>query len=457
VTLDEDQDTQGPIGPIVLFLNEADREGATSSLKAARRYYKKKKLDSGVENWRSIVQLIDDNDVSAVLAKATSFTFHHLADPIYKVVADELLDRISKFRHIFYVHESVFTGVAKEDPFDDGYFGPSPYFTPPENSVRKTALEKLGEHNVVYVVYTTNAQLSVLASQFLEDTESHLVFRIYIPTGSIFSSESERALGLFQHFLLNVSRLHIRYSKYATSNGTVHEFFAQNNVDASEVPQKMQAFAEFLDLASSNAFSAMQMLENNGISKSAAADIVDKYSKEVSRLKIDIRQEWERKRLSIKHRLESDLVGSGMLEEDQIDNVVDEVLGKAAPSISSAMDASIPRSVFPTISIKGPVIFGNVRGIVAETVSGTTHLGIEAQEIMELIRHHGGDNVQDLRTSLLQLEDAGTKGSQRQTAGAKLRTFLLKLASKASMSAVTKASTLTVSALAEYVKSQVGL
>jgi hypothetical protein len=39
-----------PSLPDFLFLNESDREGATSSLKAAGFNYKKKRLDSSPEN-----------------------------------------------------------------------------------------------------------------------------------------------------------------------------------------------------------------------------------------------------------------------------------------------------------------------------------------------------------------------------------------------------------------------
>lgn len=43
--------------PDFLFLNESDREGATSTLKAAGFNYKKKRLDSSPQNWETIMEV----------------------------------------------------------------------------------------------------------------------------------------------------------------------------------------------------------------------------------------------------------------------------------------------------------------------------------------------------------------------------------------------------------------
>src|SRR5690606_23053951 len=114
-------------------------------------------------------------------------------------VSTRLITKLSSMRHVIFVHESILTGASTQsDAFaEDDYFGPSPYFVPPESSVVDQVLAIFKKHRINMLAYTTNAELSVLASNFIEQNQRNLIFRVYVPSDGIFATEAKRVLELF--------------------------------------------------------------------------------------------------------------------------------------------------------------------------------------------------------------------------------------------------------------------
>ena len=112
--------------PFFLFLGESDREGATSKLKAAGLEYKKKRLESSLENWDSIFDLLRAENLSGVLAKLNNTTYELMARAEYAEATERLFSTLEHLPHIIFVHESFFTGVSDRAPpvatEDDLYF-----------------------------------------------------------------------------------------------------------------------------------------------------------------------------------------------------------------------------------------------------------------------------------------------------------------------------------------------
>ncbi|MGY0653076.1 hypothetical protein ACW7GZ_14695 [Luteimonas sp. A537] len=435
--IEEDEE---PRAPDFLFLNESDREGATSALKAAGFNYKKKRLDSSPQNWETIVEALEIPSLIAVLGKATTFTFRNITNPDYADVSDRLITKLSSLKHVIFVHESILTGAsARADDFsEDGYFGPSPYFVPPESIIVDQVLGIFKKHRINMVAYTTNAELSVLASHFIEQNQRNLIFRVYVPSDGIFANEAKKVLELFHIYLTRVSDLRITHEQNTTGNGIVHEFFADHSVSAEQINSEFESFTEVVSDSVQDPSRAIMRMEQSGVPTRDTAALVEKFAKEARRLRTDIRHDLETKMLSIRHRLEDALSEMGLaLENSEILEIAAAAI-PPTPTIVSAVGASgSVGSQPPNILVNhGVIVSGTVHGIVSKELTGQANLGASAAELMTLITKYGEAQQQELKNSLLELVDEGTSQTNKIAAHSKLKTFALWIGKEIGSSAI---------------------
>ena len=76
--------------PLFLFLGTADHEGITSKLKATNTQFKKKLLDSSVQNWNTIFDYYENYQVTGTIVKLTPHTYQTIASEEYKELAERL-------------------------------------------------------------------------------------------------------------------------------------------------------------------------------------------------------------------------------------------------------------------------------------------------------------------------------------------------------------------------------
>ena len=434
---DEDEEIQTPD---FLFLNESDREGATSALKAAGFNYKKKRLDSSPQNWETIVEALEIPSLIAVLGKVTTFTFRHLTSPEYADVSARLITKLSSLRHVIFVHESILTGAsAKSEAFaEDDYFGPSPYFVPPEANVVDQVLALFKKHRINMVAFTTNAELSVLASHFIEQNQRNLIFRVYVPSDGIFANEAKKVLELFHLYLTRVSNLRITHEQNTTRNGIVHEFFADHSVSAEQISSEFESFTEAVSDSVQDPARAIMRMEQSGLPAKDTAALVEKFAKEARRLQTDMRHEQETKMLSIRHRLEDALTETDpTLNDAEILEIAAAAIPKV-PTVTSALGSSGGvGSQLPNVLVNhGVIVSGTVNGIVSKELTGQANLGPSAAELMALIAKHGDTQQQELKNALLELVDDGTSKTNKIAAHSKLKTFALWLGKEIGSSAI---------------------
>ncbi len=191
-----------------------------------------------------------------------------------------------------------------------------------------------------------------------------------------------------------------------------------------------------------------------GLDQRTVEDIVHKYAKEAQRLYVDLKQERERKILSIRHRLESEL--TDYVQDNAEWGAINEMVDQLVPRLSGVANAlgivggvgSADKSRAMTINIETQVI-GNVQGIVAREVSGNSSIGIQADELLTMIRTFGGSKAAQLASDVYELEDKDAKAENRLTARQRLKGFLHGLSGKASDKAV--------ETMLAYVQSALGL
>jgi hypothetical protein len=445
--------------PFFLFLGDSDREGATSKLKAAGWEYKKKRLESRLENWASIFDHLQAENLSGVLAKLNNTTYELMASPEYAAVTEQLFSTLQHLPHIIFVHESFFTGInehtsSSDATEDDQYFWLSSYFEPPEPHVVEHIHALMDQHELNVVSYRKNAELSVLASAFIDQNEKNLIFRLYVPTGRMWAMEAGKLLQLFRDYLGKVSGLRVRQDQYTTNQGIVYEFFGDHALDPATLPKEFDEFSKLLDMCIISPSEATQMLVDRSIDVRSVHEIVERYAKEAKRLNVDLKHERERRILSIRHRMESelmDVVGT-QIDWDELNDLVDlsvprlggvsSAIGFGAPTPAPMMAGNI------TINIR-PQIISSVQGIVAQEVSGTQNFGLEARQLIELVKLHGGSRTVELTSAVYEIEDPDANQADRLSARHKLKTFLYKAAEKT--------GDIALGVLQSYIEKKLGL
>ena len=368
-----------------------------------------------------------------------------MAIPTYKESVSRLFSDLRKIHHVIFIHGSFFANAGDEteptEEYDDDPY--SYHFELPDLSVINYVNGLMEQFDLNVVVYRSNAELSVMASSFIDQNEKNLIFRIYIPSGKMWSLEAEKLLQLFRDYLLKVSRLNIRQDQRQTKQGMVYELFGDHPMNPSTLPKEFDDFSRFLDLCISNPYDATQMLLNKSVDSSYVYGIIERYGKEARRLQVDLKHERDKKLLSIRHRMESELVD--MVVPDADWQAINHLIESSVPSIVGIGSSIGFDTVFnenaatttQTIININPQIINTVKGFVAHHITGNQSFGVEANQLLDLISQYGGQHKSDLTSAIHEFEDKDAKINDRLSAKQKIKSFLYKIANKTSDIAIT--------------------
>ncbi|WP_405780875.1 hypothetical protein OG512_13755 [Streptomyces sp. NBC_01378] len=326
-------------------------------------------------------------------------------------------------------------------------------FSPPTEEIRAEVLKLLDESNVSLTIYSNNAEMATLAASFIDDYESNLLFRVYVPAGRLYAAEADRLLSLFHDWLTQVGHHSVRQDGYTTTAGRVYEFFGDAKLLPEEMSQKFSEFSNFLDLCTSDPDAAEIELSSRGLARGSASDIVTRYGRSVRRINTDLRHERETRMLSIRHRLESELLEmneGGAISSGDLATLVNSLTPNpsALNTIGAIATSSIPHVQANATITVNQQIFQNLQGTVIQSVQGTVHLGTEAKQLLELVATHGGDDAASLESAVHELEDPDARQAERLGAKAKLSAFMLKLRGTVEAAGL--------AALQKYIESKLG-
>ena len=266
--------------------------------------------------------------------------------------------------------------------------------------------------------------------------------------------EADKLLQLFRDYLSKVSGVNSRLDQYRTNQGVIYEFFGESEDDSRNLSDEFDEFSKFMDVCASDPARAEILLKDKSVAAGLITNIVDRYSKEARRLHVDLRQERERKILSIRHRLESEL--TDMLPGDTgwetITAIVDGAIPQAGP-LSNALQVDqaplhISNSEHITVNLK-PQIIQTVNGVVSQEIYGDQHIGPEAQEILDLIQKYAGERSTELSSAVHEVVDPDAPKADRLSAKQKIKGFLYQVGRKG--------SDVAIDLLQKYIESQVGL
>ncbi|MCZ2262908.1 hypothetical protein [Isoptericola sp. QY 916] len=424
-------------------------DAATSRLKATGIYYVAKSLDSKPANWTKTAEYIASPDATGAIIKVTSRNLASMRTSRYAEATERLFEALTKKRHLLLVHEDVLSAGEDEEKgpaqieidWDDPEAVEAEYrrsfFAPAAPEARELFLTAVEQYGLNLMLYKTNAELSVLTSTFVEQSENNLIFRLYVPSSRLWAQEADKLLGLFRDWLSRVKGERVRQDGYHTGHGQVFEFYVDSPPDGESGSfLGFEDFSQFLELCGDDPQAAALMLRDAGTSAAAVPDLIRRFSKEVTRLRRDLRHEREAKLLSIRHRLENELSELG--EEEQLPSTAElatwvEELVPDERALTSALTAEAvaperPQSV--TIVYK-PQVISTVHGVVTQEVQGSVNFGPDARQILELIERFGERERAELTSSLHELEDPDSQRSSRLAAAGRMKAFLARVGRKA--------------------------
>jgi len=435
--------------PLVLLLGSIAHEGVLSMLQASDRQYKLKLLKSKPENWQSIVEYFDKFNVASVLIKLDPHAISLMASIEYKEVSSKLFEKISKIPNMVFVYEDLLTGKTGSDEWAQLHWRPS-------TKDLDAVLSVVEDLELNLMPYKRNAQVTVLAESFLQDTEKNLLFRLYVPSDRIWSNETDRLLQLFREYLSNIGHSSVRLDQQRTDKGTIYEFHGEEPKGENGLSAEFTEFIQFLDYCVNDQNAAMAILADKSVDAGRVTEILSRYGKEAKRLHVDLKHDRERKILGIRQRLESELIDEvpGDLDWDAITQMVESTV----PSVSgtgSPLSIAHPahqignhRNTNITVNLN-PQIVGNVNGVIAQEINGNQHLGVQGQELLELIKKYGEAKAGELATAVYEIEDKSIPKPERLKAGQKLKKFLIDV--------VRKGGDVAAGVLQKYIETQLGL
>ncbi len=441
--------------PFFLFVASIAAPSAKDKLLASGIPYRRKLLESTPENWDTIAELLEDPNLIGALIKLTSRTCDLLMMDRYAPQARRLLQSLREVRHMIFVHESILTGErAEQVPLEDddiefSFLYDDYYFNPPSGDVRDRFRDLVNTYNLNLMPYKTNAEMSVLAGSFIEDSNKRLLFRVYVPSGRMWANEAEKFIGLFGDWLWKVKGQRVRQDGYTTPQGQVYEFYGDSGIAGETLAYDLDQFADFLDMCVENPDMAHRVVSADVAGPGFAA-LVARYAKEARRLKLDLKHEREARVLSIRHRLESELL------DFQIDpasvHAEVECLVPQVPALSKSLTLSLPQEIAklsPSTIILNQQFIEHVHGIVAQELSGTMNLSPESLQLLELIKTHASSQSTVLESAVHELEDEDAERIDRIRAGQRLKGFLFKIGPKVGST--------VLSILQKYLENKLGL
>lgn len=462
--------------PMYFLVIDALTESMSSKLVTSGVEKRGKSLRSGEANWKEITQLALSESCLGVIARLRLRTYriiasedpmdvHHRRSPkisaVNSDVVEDLLQAIAAKPHLVLAHEALVGGAGiyegldeDEDEEDDDEFlddwsdkRAREVFGDIEEATRVRTNERLRDSGIDVTPYKRNADASMLALGFLEDQQSNLLFRLYVPAGRMYEEESEQLLRMFHDWLTSVRKLNVRRSGYNTARGRVIEFSAGNRSDVAEFQNEIQVFQKFLSIVE-DPDEAERVLIGMGVESSRASTLVASYSKRLRRLEIDVKQERERRSMDIRHQLESELIDEiPAVPGEAISQIVEMMLPTKPQLLEIPANRGIPSN--PTVTINQQIIY-HVEGVVAQHVAGDVVNGKEANEIQDLIARFGRPADQaELLQSLREVMDGAAPVPERFKAKQKLKGFLMTTGSQAGQ--------LGVNLLQSWIEHQAGI
>ncbi len=460
----------------ILLLEDLNMGTINTIIQSNGYEVKTKMLKSGTSNWESICKILqEDNDKEIlIMGKFTEYVLFIFSLPEYNEISSKLLKLIKERNHIIFIYHNNFfkdfSCIKKriwEDILevnDEGDFislkientlekwlqeygvniQPHEYLSNVNNFI-----DGLNQNGFNIVPYRKLIDVEIAGQNFIENSDQGLLFRLYVSNKRIWSNEFDKFVILFRDFASNMTSEEVKIVQNRTDRGITFSIYSKSpSLSPENIGELFNEFTKFLDLCIQDPKSAIEMLyETTKIPKEVIPSLIQKYSKEGQRLMIDLKQERERKLMSIKHQLESDI------SEIKIGLDMSEYITSFLPQVNSPSDL-LRNSNYTqnqTVIINTQQYINKVEGIVSREIYGNIDFTYEDKQLNELIEKYAEDKTELalLKSSHNEMKDNGLSKSTKTLAWQKLQRFLSKVSEKV--------GDVGVSLLTKYLEGQLNL
>jgi hypothetical protein len=121
-------------------------------------------------------------------------------------------------------------------------------------------------------------------------------------------------------------------------------------------------------------------------------------------------------------------------------------------SFTQMQPFGLPSTASPAPSVTvnfNQQVISAAEGAIVQNFQGTTNFGVQANELLDLVRRFGGQEAVALQSSVYELENPDTRPANRLQAKRRLKSFLLQLGGKIEDAALT--------ALTKYLETKIGI
>lgn len=444
----------------ILFIGYylADVAAAAEGILAREgRRYTAKSLLSSPANWMKIIELLERHDEAAieyVAVKLTEGVILLASQPEYQALFKRLCELILDRSHIVFVYAGNLRGefstieesLADRERFLERYTQidptkfrelglavgfPKRYLSldevPELIASARATIDWLLASELNICPYETNRAIKIALQDFFENAFGGLLMRIYVPGERIYSTEIDRLITLFADYLQRFSGYEATLATNRTGKGLIYEFYApSDSLSQEELIELFQEFTAFLDLAGQDPQRAADLIAKSQVPPEQLQAVLGRYAREAKRLALDIEHERERKFLSIRQRLEAELLD---LSLDNPSVALGEVgIRPAGLQEIVAMPDIRQSTTFvhaSNVIIGNPQLIQRAEGIIAQELRGNIEYNEFDEQLLDAIRENAGaGRVAELETSLNLLKDETAPQQKRQSAWQSLRTFL---------------------------------
>jgi hypothetical protein len=372
------------------------------------------------------VDIFKNSAVSAALVQLTPETYRYIVDESYATVSELLFKGLAEVPHAVYIHDDLYHGTRDGELSDEIDY--------PTEVQRKAVFDLLAQHRLNVVTYRRNSEVTVMAVEFLGHVETGLMLRMYVPNNQLWANETGRFLDLFRDYLTSIRKVDVRLDETRTKSGVIYEL--RGDPDGSvELSNEVREFSDFMRLCTTQPFKAELILQGKDLSQNNITEILTRYAKEERRLHVDMRQDWETRRLRIRHRLESELIDA--MPADVDNETIRAIMEHGIPSLAEPYSPQLlsgPRTAISANNLTlnvNPQFIRAAHSIIAQEISGDVCLNENDQELLELFAKYGSQGQPELVAALRELKDGSAPTPGRLTAKQKIGKFLGTLTSTA--------------------------
>lgn len=274
--------------------------------------------------------------------------------------------------------------------------------------------------NVEIVPFKKRSERNIRAQEFIDEIDSGVFLRLYVPNGKLASEQFGDWLKLFEGYLQQAEGRDVFIESRKTKHGIIYIFREKDIlITAEQLELVKNNFDIFLSTLQSNSRQAESMLVTMGMDSSTAIDFVAKYAKESRRIIRDLKYDTERRWLALRERCEEEL-------DDLLTGDNPLLLAPEMPNpLFSIMNNSAPVTIhFANVTAEQGAV---IQSLVAGAVNGNITYVPEDNLLIELFDKHV-ERLQalQLKSELDQLKDDSMPDDQRKTSKQKILSFLYK-------------------------------